>query len=154
MSLINILKVFLISAVPIFEQRAGIPLGILVYDMHPFAVFTISFLGSLLPVPFVLLMFSSVFKWMGRFKFFKGLTSYIEKKVNKGSEKVQKYKEIGLIIFVAIPIPTTGLWTGSAIAAFLGMRFKKSFLCITLGGIMSAVIITILSVAFPRLLGY
>ena len=148
------LEVFLVSAVPVIEQRGAIPLGILVYKLDPLIVFVISFLGSLLPVPFVLLLFNVILKWMKRFKIFSGFTAFVENKVQKGSKKVEKYKELGLIIFVAIPIPTTGLWTGSAIAAFLGLDFKKSFFCVALGGIISAIIITILSIVFPALLGY
>ncbi len=148
------LEVFLVSAVPLIEQRGAIPLGILVYKLNPLVVFIISFLGSLLPVPFVLLLFNVILKWMKRFRIFNGFTAFIENKVKKGSKKVEKYKELGLIIFVAIPIPTTGLWTGSAVAAFLGLDFKKSFFCVALGGIISAIVITALSIVFPALLGY
>jgi len=150
----NLLKVFLLSAVPLIEQRGAIPLGILVYDINPAVVFTVSFLGSLFPVPFILLLFNTVFKWMKTVRLFDGFTGFIERKIHKGSKKVEKYKEIGLIAFVGIPLPTTGLWTGSAIAAFLGLDFKKSFICVGLGGIISAVFITVISVAFPALLGY
>ncbi len=153
-TVVNLLKVALISAVPIFEQRAAIPIAILVYGFNPLAAFLISFLGSLLPVPFVLLLFNIVFDWMKRFKFLSWFNNFIEHKVRRGSAKIEKYKEIGLIIFVAIPLPTTGLWTGSAIAAFLGLDFKKSFLCIALGGVISAIAITIITLTFPALLGY
>jgi len=154
MNITNLLKIFLISAVPLIEQRGAIPVGVILYKIHPLLVFAISFLGSLFPVPFILLLFNTIFKWMKTIKAFNGITGFIERKVHKGSKKVERYKEIGLIIFVAIPLPTTGLWTGSAVAAFLGLDFKKSFFCIALGGIISAAIITIVSVAFPALLGY
>lgn len=150
----ELLKVFLISAVPLIEQRGAIPVGIIIYKIHPLVVFAVSFLGSLFPVPFILLLFNTILKWMKKVKAFSGITGFIERKVQKGSKKVEKYKEIGLIAFVAIPIPTTGLWTGSAIAAFLGLSFKKSFFCIALGGIISALIITLLSIIFPAALGY
>ncbi|PRR80580.1 putative small multi-drug export protein [Clostridium liquoris] len=147
----NTLKVFAMSAVPLIEQRGAIPLGILFYHMNPSFVFMVSFLGSLLPVPFILLMFNSIFKWMKKYKFFDPINNIIENKIRKNSGKMEKYKEIGLITFVAIPLPTTGLWTGSAIAAFLGLDFKKSLLCTSIGGILSAFIITILCVVFPAL---
>lgn len=150
----ELLNVLLLSAVPLIEQRGAIPLGIIAYQLHPLTVFIVSFLGSLLPVPFILLLFNGIFGWMKTVKAFAPINNFIEKKVNKGSAKIEKYKEIGLIAFVAIPLPTTGLWTGSAIAAFLRLDFKKSFLCVALGGIISAAIITVLSLLFPALVGY
>lgn len=150
----KLLEVFLVSAVPVIEQRGAIPLGIIKYDLNPAVVFTVSFLGSLLPVPFILLLFNTIFEWMKKFKFLNGINNFIDKKIRKNVPKIEKYAEIGLITFVAIPLPTTGLWTGSAVAAFLKLDFKKSLLCISLGGIISAVIITIVSMIFPALLGY
>jgi uncharacterized membrane protein len=151
---IDLLKVFLLSAVPVTEQRGAIPLGIFVYNLHPLAVFVASFLGSLLPVPFILLFFNVIFDWMKKIKIFRLLSNYIENKVVRGSDKVQKLEKIGLMIFVAIPLPTTGLWTGSAIAAFLKMDIKTAFKYITLGGLISAVVITTLLVLFPALLKF
>lgn len=150
----NLLKVFLLSAVPLIEQRGAIPVGIIAFRMDPLVVFLVSFLGSFLPVPFILLLFNTIFKWMKKYSIFTPINNFIEKKLHKGSAKIEKYKEIGLITFVALPIPTTGLWTGSAIAAFLGLDFKKSMFCVALGGIISAVIITVVSVVFPALIGY
>ena len=80
-------------------------------------------------------------------------TNFIDKKIQKGAKSLETYEEIGLIAFVGIPLPTTGLWTGSAIAAFLGMNFKKSMFCVFIGGVISATIITIISVAAPAVLG-
>lgn len=148
----NLLKVFLLSAVPLIEQRGAIPMGIIAYDMNPSLVFLISFLGSMLPVPFILLLFNKIFAWMKKYKFFSKINEFIEKKINKNSAHMEKYKEIGLITFIAIPLPTTGIWTGSAVAAFLNLDFKKSILCATVGGIISAVLITIASMFFPALI--
>lgn len=148
----NLLKVFFLSAVPLIEQRGAIPMGIIAYDMNPSLVFIISFLGSMLPVPFILLLFNKIFTWMKKYKFFSKINEFIEKKINKNSAHMEKYKEIGLITFIAIPLPTTGIWTGSAVAAFLNLDFKKSVLCATVGGIISAVLITIASMFFPALI--
>lgn len=150
----NLIKIFIISAIPLIEQRGAIPVGIIAYDINPFLVFIVSFLGSLFPVPFILLFFNTVLMWIKKFKFLNWFNNFVENKVQKGAKKVEKYAELGLLIFVAIPLPTTGLWTGSAIAAFMGLDFKKSILYIGLGGVISATIITVLSVAFPALLGY
>ncbi|HOJ12809.1 MAG TPA: small multi-drug export protein, partial [Clostridiales bacterium] len=97
---INLLKVAFISAIPLIEQRGAIPVGILIYKLHPFVAFTASFLGSLTPVPFVLLLFNIVLDWMKRFEFLGWFNDFIENKVRKGSAKIERYKEIGLIIFV------------------------------------------------------
>lgn len=149
----KIIYIMLISAVPLIEQRGAIPFGILYYGLNPFLVMFVSFIGSLMPVPFVLLLFNKIFAWMQRFKFFSKLNSYISGKLDRGQKRIEKYKEIGLMIFVAIPLPTTGLWTGSAVAAFLDMKFKKALLYVILGGMISAVIITAISVFVPGLLG-
>ena len=148
-----LLKVFLISMVVLIEQRGSIPVGIIGYHLNPWLVFLVSLFGSFIPAPFVYLGFNKVFELMKKFKFLNWFTKFVENKVRKGSEKLEKYKEIGLITFVGIPLPTTGLWTGSAIAAFMGLNFKKSMACVFLGGIISAVIITIVSVVAPAILG-
>jgi uncharacterized membrane protein len=148
----NLLKVFLLSAVPLIEQRGAIPMGIIAYDINPSLVFLISFLGSMLPVPFILLLFNKIFMWMKKYEFFSKINEFIEKKINKNSKHMEKYKEVGLITFIAIPLPTTGVWTGSAVAAFLNLDFKKSVLCATMGAIISAALITIASMFFPALI--
>jgi len=91
---------------------------------------------------------------MKTIKQFDKITSFIDKKVQKGAKKVEGYMEVGLIAFVGIPLPTTGLWTGSAIAAFLGLDFKKSMACVFIGGVISATIIAILSVLAPKIFGF
>ncbi len=137
------LQVFFMSAVPLIEQRGAIPLGINIFGLDPILVFFISFLGSLLPAPFILLLFNKIFDWMKQYKFFSKINNVIENKIDKNSSKLEKYKEIGLITFIAIPLPTTGVWTGSAVAAFLKLDFKKSMMCATIGAIISAFLITL-----------
>jgi uncharacterized membrane protein len=104
-------------------------------------------LGSFVPAPFIYLFFNRVLGWMKTKRVFDKFTSFVEKKIQKGSKKIETYKELGLITFVGVPLPTTGLWTGSAIAAFLGLDFRKSMVCVFLGGVISAAIITFLAVA-------
>jgi uncharacterized membrane protein len=149
----NLLKVVLMSMVPLIEQRGAIPMGILAFHMNPFLVFVASLVGSFIPSPFIYIFFNKIFAWMKTVKQLTKFTDFVEKKVQKGSKQLEKYKEIGLITFVGIPLPTTGLWTGTAIAAFMGLDFKKSMWCVFLGGVVSAVIITIVSVIAPVILG-
>ncbi|KYH28458.1 MULTISPECIES: COG2426 family protein [Clostridium] len=148
----KLLKVFIMSAIPLIEQRGAIPLGINVYNLDPMIIFLVSFLGSMLPVPFILLLFNHIFDWMKKYKIFSRFNNLIEKKINKNSAKMEKYKEIGLITFIAIPLPTTGVWTGTAVAAFLKLDFKKSMICAAVGAIISAFIITVLCVVSPAIL--
>ena len=139
--------------VPLIEQRGAIPVGVIGYHINPYLVFLVSLLGSFVPAPFIYLFFNKIFAWMKTIKKLSKFTDFVEKKIQKGSKDVEKYKELGLTIFVGIPLPTTGLWTGSAIAAFMGLEFKKSMICVFLGGVISAVIITVLSVVAPAILG-
>jgi len=139
--------------VPLIEQRGAIPVGILVYHINPFLVFIVSLIGSFLPAPFIFLFFNRILAWMKTVRIFHKFTKFIDKKVQKGAKKIETTMEIGLTLFVGIPLPTTGLWTGTAIAAFLGLDFKKSMICVFLGGILLAVIMTVLSVVAPAILG-
>lgn len=148
------LYVLLLSMVPLIEQRGAIPLGVVVYNLNPFIIFFVSLLGSFVPAPFIFLFFNKILDWMKTIKQFNKITNFIDKKVQKGAKKVEGYMEAGLITFVGIPLPTTGLWTGSAIAAFLGLDFKKSMVCVFAGGVISATIITTLSIVAPKLFGF
>lgn len=140
--------------VPLIEQRGAIPVGIIGYGLNPFWVFFVSLIGSYVPAPFIFLFFNKILNWMKTIKQFDKITNFIDKKVQKGAKKVEGYMEAGLITFVGIPLPTTGLWTGSAVAAFLGLDFKKSMACVFVGGVISATIITTLSIVAPKLFGF
>lgn len=144
---------FLMAAVPLIEQRGAIPYGI--FSGQPaWLVFVVALIGSLLPVPFILLMFNRIYQWLLKWKFFSRLVKHIDKKIAKNQATFEKYEELALIIFIAVPLPTTGLWTGSAIAAFLKLDFKKSMACAAIGGALSAIVITILCLLIPGLFGY
>lgn len=141
---------FLMSAVPLIEQRGAIPYGI--FSGQPaWLVFLVSLAGSILPVPFILLLFNQIYQWLLKWQFFDRVVKHIDKKIAKNQATFEKYEELALIIFIAIPLPTTGLWTGSAIASFLKLDFKKSLFCAVFGGIISATIITALCVLIPGL---
>ncbi|MCD8498971.1 MAG: small multi-drug export protein [Clostridiales bacterium] len=146
------LVVLIGSAIPITEMRATIPAGILVWGLNPWLVMFLGFLGALLPVPFLLLFFSSVLKWLHKFPALRGLTQFIDNKIQKNVHHFEKSSEAALILFVAIPLPGTGLWTGSAVASFLGFKFWRSFACVAAGGALSAIVLTVLSVFFSAVL--
>lgn len=138
------------AAVPLIEQRGAIPFGIF-SGLSPVMTFFVALIGSMLPVPFILLLFNKLYNWLLRYKFFNRLTKVIDKKIAKNRHTFEKYQEIALITFIGIPLPTTGLWTGSAIAAFLKLSFKKSLFCALIGGLISATLITLLCVFIPNL---
>ncbi|WP_142415193.1 COG2426 family protein [Hathewaya massiliensis] len=152
--MINIIKIALWAAVPLFEQRWAIPNGIILQKMNPLVVFLTAYIGSLLPVPFIMLLFDKLFDILGRYKIFSWAYKIVERKIEKNRDKFEKYKEPALITFIAIPLPTTGVWTGTVIAAFLKFNFKKSMFCAAVGAFLSAVIITALTIALPAALGY
>jgi len=130
------------SAIPITEQRATIPLGIY-WDMNPWLVFILAFIGSLLPVPVLLLLYTRILDWLSRLSWMNWFTTALDQKVRRYAKKFEKSTEAALILFVAIPLPGTGLWTGSMVASVLGFDFRKSMLCVGLGGLVSAIALTL-----------
>jgi uncharacterized membrane protein len=148
----NWLIVLLWSAVPLAEMKVAIPLGINVYNINPMTVFFLAFVGSLLPVPFILIFFNKIFDFLGRYKFFSGFYNLIDRKISKNRARFEKFEEVALITFIAIPLPTTGVWTGTAVAAFLKLDFKKSVMCAVIGSFICGIIVTTLSIVFPAFL--
>ena len=135
--------VFIVSLLPILELRGGILVGFLLgMDLLP--SFIIAFIGNIIPVPFILMFIKFIFKKLKKTRM-KGFIEKIENKAMSKSDQIQKYAYLGLFLFVGIPLPGTGAWTGSLIAALLEMDNKKSFGIIVLGVLMAGIIISILS---------
>ena len=140
------LCVFFCSMLPIIECRGAIPLG-WGLDMPWWETALFSIAGNLLPVPFILLCIRAILHWMreSRFKFFSNIAAWLDRKIEKHKGTIEKYSYWGLVIFVAIPLPGTGAWTGTLIASVLGLEPKKSFLAATLGVLGATVIMTVIS---------
>ena len=102
-------------------------------------------IGNIIPVPFILLLITPIFKWMKGTKLFKPMVDKLESKAMSKSDKIEKYEFWGLVLFVGIPLPGTGAWTGSLIAALLGVKFKKAFPAVILGIFMATVIMWFIS---------
>ena len=158
------LYVFLISVLPLIELRGAIPvgaaLGIPWYVNAPLSV-----IGNILPIPFILLFITRVFDWMAKFRIFRPVIEWLRKKANKHSAKVlgdekvsdadspaSKFERkmstgifVGLLLFVALPVPGTGAWSGALVAALFDLPKKQSFLAILLGVMICAVIMTLAS---------
>ena len=139
---------FIISMVPILELSGGLIaaslLGIGVYK----AVF-LCVLGNIVPIPFILLFITPIFNWMKTTKLFRPMVEKLENKSMSKSDQIQKYEFWGLALFVGIPLPGTGAWTGALIAALLGIKIKKASLSIFTGIIIATVIMTIISYGIP-----
>lgn len=139
------LVVFIISVCPILECRLGMFTAIVLLEMNPFVGFIISFLGNILPIPFILLLINWIFKVLKKVPGINKAIFWLENKTMKKRDKIDKYGIWGLLIFVAIPLPGTGAWTGALLASLLELDKKKSFLVISLGVFIAGLIITVLS---------
>ena len=138
--------VFLISMVPILELRGGLlAAGPAVLDVAKWQAIPICIIGNLIPIPFILLLITKIFDWMKGTKKLKPMVEKLEAKAMSKSGRIEKYEFWGLVLFVGIPLPGTGAWTGSLIAALLGIRFRKAFPAIVIGVFVAAFIMTILS---------
>lgn len=138
--------IFVISMIPILELRGGmIAAGPAILDIPYTQALIICILGNLLPIPFILLLITKIFDWMKGTKRLKPLVEKLEKKAMSKSEKIEKYEFWGLVLFVGIPLPGTGAWTGSLIAALLGIRFRKAFPAILLGVLLASAIMSLFS---------
>ena len=148
------LAVVLLSLIPVAELRLAIPIAILSYGIHPVEAFFFACIGNLIPVPFIILFIRKIFDWMKKFRIFHKLVTKLEERGKSKQETVKKYKFWGLFIFVAIPLPGTGAWTGALIAALMNMRLKDALPSITFGVVTAGVIVTTLSLLVPSLLGF
>lgn len=138
----KVIGIFFISMLPIIELRGGIPIGFALG--LPWATNMIAAIaGNILPVPFILIFIVKIFEIMKKKGIMVDFIEKIEKKAMSRSESVQNRQFIGLMLFVAIPFPGTGAWTGALIAALLQMKRKKAFLSIFLGVLIAAVIMTL-----------
>ena len=139
------LVVFIISLCPILECRLGMFTAIVLLQMNPFVGFVISFLGNILPIPFILLLINKIFELLKKIPYVKTPIIWLEEKTLKKKDKIDKYGVWGLLFFVAVPLPGTGGWTGALLASLLHLDRKKSFGVIAIGVFIAGLIITILS---------
>lgn len=133
--------VFFCSMLPVIELRGAIPLGAGL-GLPMWQTFFISVIGNLVPVPFILLLMNWLLQLMKKVKWLEKLATKLEAKAEKSREKVNRYAFWGLALFVAIPLPGTGAWTGSLVASVTGMRFWRSVLSITVGVLVAGVIMS------------
>lgn len=147
------LCVFICSMIPIIELRGAVPLGAGL-GMGMIETYVLSIIGNMIPVPFILLLIRVVLDFMKKIKGLRKIALWVEAKAEKHKGKIEKYAYVGLFLFVAIPIPGTGAWTGSLIAALMKMKFWKSLLWITFGVLSAGIIMSIVSFGVVGAIGF
>ena len=136
--------VFLISMIPILELRGGL-LAASLLKIPAVKAIPICIAGNIIPIPFILLFIRQIFKWLKKTKLFRGLIVKLENRAMGKSDQIKRYEFLGLLLFVGIPLPGTGAWTGSLIASLLEVDIKKSSIAIFCGLVMATVIMYVVS---------
>ena len=136
--------IFIISMIPILELRGGL-LAASLLKVSAAKAIPIRIRGNIIPIPFILLFIRQIFKLMKKTKIFRGLIERLEKRAMGKSDQIKRYEFLGLLLFVGVPLPGTGAWTGSLIAALLEVDIKKSSVAIFCGLIMATVIMYVVS---------
>ena len=136
--------IFIISMIPILELRGGLLVASLLNVSITTAI-PICIVGNIIPIPFILLFIKQIFKWLKKIKLFRGIIERLEARAMSKSDNIKKYEFWGLMLFVGIPLPGTGAWTGSLIAALLDIDFKKAIIAELCGIAIATVIMSIFS---------
>jgi uncharacterized membrane protein len=152
-NLTEVLKIFLTSLTPIGELRASIPLGLTVFHQPIWVVFFVSVIGNMIPPMLILWLFPKISQWlMVKSKLMnKFLTWLFERTRKKTKDKIEKYGDLALIIFVAIPLPNTGAWTGALAAWLFGIPFKKAVPNIFYGVLIAGAVVTLITTGLKNL---
>lgn len=145
--------VFIISMLPILELRGGM-IAAKLLGIEFFRAFLICLAGNLIPIPFILLFIRKIFGWLKRFGKTEKLIEKLEARSIRKAEKVRKYRLFGLFLFVAIPLPGTGAWTGALAADLFDIRIRHSFPTIAVGVLVAGIIMSVLAYAIPGAFGF
>lgn len=144
---IAVIKTIFFSMLPVFELRGSIPYA-MALGFSPATAFTLAFIGSLLPVPLVFFGVRPIFNWLRHKPFFERFINIVRIKAQVDGRKVLRYGFWGLILLVAIPLPGTGVWSGTVAASFLDIRFKKAFPAIVIGNSIAGILVLLLTYNF------
>ena len=144
--MLKILSTLFISMVPVIELRGAIPIAV-AQGMNPWEAMVIAIIGNMIPVPFIILFIRKIFKWMRKVSLrLDALVNRLEARADSKADRVRKYEKLGLYLFVAIPAPGTGAWTGALIAAMLDIRMRTALPTIFLGVCTAGLIVTLLTI--------
>ena len=140
------LAVILCSMLPVIELRGAIPVGWFTFHMPWWQSFLFAVIGNMIPVPFILLFIRKILEWMegSRVGFLNKIGGWIRRKADKNTDKIQKYGFWGVCFFVAIPLPMTGAWTGSLVAATIHMNFWKALLSAFIGVLIAGTVVSLI----------
>ncbi|MGB3366378.1 MAG: small multi-drug export protein [Acidaminobacteraceae bacterium] len=143
-------KVVFMSALPVIELRGAIPLG-LAMGLTTIKTFSLAYIGSILPLPILFFCLRPLFNRLKSVAVFANAIEKLSIRTLRKSQFVKKYDWFGLLVFVAIPVPGTGVWSGVLIANLLDIRFKNAMLAILVGNLIAGVIVTLISTGFISL---
>ena len=144
------LIVFIISLMPILELRGGL-LAASLLNLNPLESYIIAVIGNIIPIPFILWFINNILNWMRKKKKLEKIVKWLDKKIIKHKDQIEKYGFWGLVLFVGIPLPGTGAWTGCLIAAVLEMDRKKSFIAALIGVLIASIIMMLISFGFLKI---
>lgn len=144
---------FIVSLLPILELRGGL-VAAKIMDIEFWKAFVICYIGNMIPIPFILLFIRKIFNFLKRFKRFEKIIDKLEARSIRKADKVRKYRLWGLFLFVAIPLPGTGAWTGALVADIFDIRIKHSMPVIAVGVLMAGIIMSALSYGLFGALGF
>ncbi len=144
--------IFIISLLPILELRGGL-LAASLLGIEWYVAVPICLLGNILPIPFILLFIRKIFDWMRNTRLVK-LVNKLEEKAEKNAKKIMKHKKLGLFLFVGIPLPGTGAWTGALVAALFKFKIKDAVISIGTGLILATAIMLFLTYVLPVIITY
>ncbi len=134
--------IVIISALPVVELRLALPIAINVFHMAWYKAYCLAVIGNMLPVPILLLFLDSLAELVGRAGMGRRVVNWVFERTRRQGKTIERYEKIGLTLFVAIPLPVTGAWTGSIAAFLLGLKFRYAFLSILVGVIIAGAIVT------------
>jgi len=138
--------IFFTSLVPWWEGRYAIVMAIKTFGWEWWQAFPLVIIGNMLPIPFILLFFPHVEKWLRNFESWSRLMDWFFDKTRKRADaKIRRYEHLGLLVFVAIPLPFTGAWTGSLIAYLFNLKFGRSIVTIFVGALIATSIMTVVT---------
>ena len=140
-----------IAAVPVVELRGAIPAGVAL-GLEPQLACGAAIVGNLLPVPFIILLVRQAFDLLRKHPFFATKIDALERRAHLKGRLVRKYRLLGLTLFVAIPLPGTGAWTGALVAAFLNIRLRNALPAITLGVLIAGGLVTLMTMGVFHLI--
>ena len=141
---------FIISMIPILELRGGI-VAASVLGVPYFRALAICIIGNVIPIPFILPFINKIFEWLKSFKLTRVIVEKMEYRAMSKSDTIKKYEFLGLLLFVGIPLPGTGAWTGALVAALLRVKLKKAVPAVFLGILLASAIMSFVAYGIPYL---